>query len=696
MYRIGVDVGGTNTDAAILDVTTLDDPEKCVLASYKTPTTTDVTTGIQEAVAYVLRSSTVDTSRLLSVTIGTTHFINAFIEADARSLDRVAVVRLCGPFTRQIPPFSGFPLGLLRLLDGGTYYLDGGLEIDGREIAQLNEAQITETAQAIAAAGVQCVALVGVFSPLDHGEIHERRCRDVMMDAVPGLDVVCSRDIGPTGLLERENATIINAAILRTSRRVKECYKNAMERLNLDCQLYLSQNDGSVIDIEAASNFPIKTFASGPTNSVTGAAFLAGIKPLNDEAGQVIVVDVGGTSTDVCALLNSGFPRQASGFVELAGVRTAFSMPEVVSIGLGGGSIVDTRVDEIAVGPESVGASLQHEAMVFGGATLTATDVAVAHGHAKIGNPVLVKDVEKSVMERAYHDMAKKLERVVDHIKVSDAPVTALLVGGGAVLVPESLRGVQSYIRPVHYDAANAVGAAIGKISGEADVVQVLAGKDENKLVESVCKEAIESAVARGAHRDDVRIVDVQSTPLQYMSQPTLRIQARATGRLALPEHLQARQRRQTREIADEGKRHEKTTIPEALTPTTRPSLHIDLGHYRPDVRAGIWYVSEVDLELVATGCGVLGTGGGGSTYYEYLTALNALRSGTGRGRMRVISSKALNDRDTVAMAAWYGSPSVSNERIAGGTEIIDAIAATISVKGVAAFQALLCPEMCV
>jgi N-methylhydantoinase A/oxoprolinase/acetone carboxylase beta subunit len=109
LYRIGVDVGGTNMDAAILDVCAFDTPSCGVLASHKASTTKDITSGIESAIRAVLQDSQVDQSRVLSVTIGTTHFINALVEADARRLDRVSVVRLCGPFTRRIPPFSDFP-----------------------------------------------------------------------------------------------------------------------------------------------------------------------------------------------------------------------------------------------------------------------------------------------------------------------------------------------------------------------------------------------------------------------------------------------------------------------------------------------------------------------------------------------------------------------------------------------------------
>lgn len=103
-YRIGVDVGGTNTDAAILDVTATHTPSRGVRASSKTPTTADVTSGIQTVIGNVLTKSAVNRQDVLSVAIGTTHFVNAVVEADPRRLSKVAVVRLCGPFTRAVSP----------------------------------------------------------------------------------------------------------------------------------------------------------------------------------------------------------------------------------------------------------------------------------------------------------------------------------------------------------------------------------------------------------------------------------------------------------------------------------------------------------------------------------------------------------------------------------------------------------------
>lgn len=107
-YRIGVDVGGTNTDCAIIDVTATENPSRGVCASCKTPTTPDVTSGIYTAIINVLAKSQVNRKDVQSVAIGTTHFVNAVVEADPRRLSKVAVVRLCGPFTRAVSILCSF------------------------------------------------------------------------------------------------------------------------------------------------------------------------------------------------------------------------------------------------------------------------------------------------------------------------------------------------------------------------------------------------------------------------------------------------------------------------------------------------------------------------------------------------------------------------------------------------------------
>lgn len=178
------------------------------------------------------------------------------------------------------------------------------------------------------------------------------------------------------------------------------------------------------------------------------------------------MADIGGTTSDFAALSPSGFPRQASAAANIAGVRTAYSMPEVVSIGLGGGSLVhfEDGSSKVSVGPLSVGHRLLNEARCFGGDKLTATDIAVAKGYSDDSLPGWKADISSDLVDRASRDITVQLQRCVDTMKTSDLDVVLLLVGGGSIIQMEPLTNVRSCIRPPFYKVANAVGAAIAKV----------------------------------------------------------------------------------------------------------------------------------------------------------------------------------------------------------------------------------------
>ena len=163
-YRIGVDVGGTNTDAVVLDTLATDTPCREVLASQKTPTTPKVTDGIKASMKSILAQSKTDKTQIASLTIGTTHFINAIIEYDTRRLSKVAVIQLSKSYTREIPPFSDFPPGLAGITNGCYGFADGGLHIEGTEEAPLNEKQVVKQCSAIRERGIKSVVVYGVFA----------------------------------------------------------------------------------------------------------------------------------------------------------------------------------------------------------------------------------------------------------------------------------------------------------------------------------------------------------------------------------------------------------------------------------------------------------------------------------------------------------------------------------------------------
>jgi N-methylhydantoinase A/oxoprolinase/acetone carboxylase beta subunit len=512
MRRIGIDVGGTNTDAVLLE-------DGHVLHAVKTPTTENVTGGIVAALGKLTSHPGVARGTIDGVVIGTTHFVNAIVQG--RDLSRVAAIRIGLPASASLPPFCDWPEDLAQLVRGEIFMLEGGHEYDGREFMPFDEAGMRAAARRIRDSGLRSVAVAASFSPLDPS--HEERARAIITEACPEAHVTLSHELGRIGLLERENAALLNAALVDLARVTIAGFRDAIAASHIDAPLFITQNDGTVMSAEMAMALPVMSFASGATNSMRGAAFLSGVQ-------DAMVVDVGGTSSDV-GQLRRGFPREANSVVEIGEVRTLFRMPDLFSIGLGGGSIVTEN--PVSVGPQSVGYRLTEEALVFGGKTLTATDAAVAAGIVEIGDAKKAAGVPRDVA-RAVLDAAKaKLEDAIDRMKTEAGDVPLIAVGGGAFLVPDQLAGVSEVIRVEHGDCANAVGAAIAQISGETDQVYREMSRDD--AIAAAEAQAVARAVAAGADRATLQTVDVEDMPLAYLPGNALRVRVRVAGEMQRP-----------------------------------------------------------------------------------------------------------------------------------------------------------------
>jgi N-methylhydantoinase A/oxoprolinase/acetone carboxylase beta subunit len=276
-----------------------------------------------------------------------------------------------------------------------------------------------------------------------------------------------------------------------------------------------------MMQAETAAALPVMSFSSGATNSMRGAAFLSGLT-------DAMVIDVGGTTTDI-GQLRRGFPREANSVVEVGGVRTLFRMPDLLSIGLGGGSLVSA--DSLSVGPESLGYRLIEEGLVFGGNTMTATDIAVAAGLAKIGDKRAVVDLPRDFVQRALDLARAKIEDSVDRMKTDARELPLIAVGGGAFLVPDRLAGISQVIHVPHGDCANAVGAAIAQVSGETD--QIYRDLSREEAIAAAEAQARERAIVAGAERGTLQTVDVEDIPLAYLPGNALRVRVRVAGEMA-------------------------------------------------------------------------------------------------------------------------------------------------------------------
>ena len=510
MSRIGIDVGGTNTDAVLLE-------SGSVIHSVKTATTLDITAGILTALIELTRHPEVLLEAIDGVVIGTTHFVNAVLQR--RDLARVAAVRIGLPASASLPPFCDWPADLADCVSGEVFMLEGGHDYDGRPIVPFDETGMRCVARAIRRSGIRSVAVASIFSPLDPG--CEERARAILCEECPDADVTMSHHLGRIGLLERENAALLNAALIDLTRKTVASFVEAISVSGIAAPLFLTQNDGTVMQAEMATALPVMSFASGATNSMRGAAFLSGLS-------DAMVIDVGGTTTDV-GQLRRGFPREANSVVEVGGVRTLFRMPDLLSVGLGGGSLVET--DPIAVGPKSVGYRLISEGLVFGGDTLTATDVAVAAGVALIGDGRAVAHLRRDLVQRALDRARAIIEDSVDRMKTDSRELPLIAVGGAAFLVPHRVEGISHVIQVPYGDCANAVGAAIAQISGETD--QIYRDLSREEAITAAETQARDRAVSAGADRHTLRTVDIEDMPLAYLPGNTLRVRVRVAGEMA-------------------------------------------------------------------------------------------------------------------------------------------------------------------
>ena len=217
----------------------------------------------------------------------------------------------------------------------------------------------------------------------------------------------------------------------------------------------------------------------------------------------------------------------------LAAVRTNFRMPDVFSIGLGGGSLVKQAEDgSVTVGPQSVGYRITKEARVFGGDTLTTTDIAVSQGKANVGDADKVADVDAELAKTADAEIYLMLERAVERSRISPDPIPVIAVGGGSILMPDAL-GDLEVIRPENFAVANAVGAAIAQISGEVDRVFSL----EGGLTREAClaqaeEEATQNAIKAGAKADTIEVIEREDVPLAYLPGNATRIHVKVVGEM--------------------------------------------------------------------------------------------------------------------------------------------------------------------
>jgi N-methylhydantoinase A/oxoprolinase/acetone carboxylase beta subunit len=349
--RLGIAVGLTTTDAVVLDA------RARVRASGKGPIA-DASRGITAAIRRAVRSPEIEPSRIRAVMLGSA---DAARMLDRQALKRVAVVRIGSPLTHAVPPLATWPVDLRLAVTAGEIVVRGGADYDGQVAAELDEEAIVRFLAAVAGTA-DAVAITGVFS-IVAAEQELATARLVQRELGGGIPVSLSHEIGTLGLLERENATVLNAALVGAAEEVAVALDAALMAEQIDAEPYFVANDGTLMALGHALRFPVRTIGSGPASAMRGAAHLSG-------EGEAVVVVVGESATDVGLLVN-GFPLERTTPAEIAGVRASFRMPAFETLAIGERSPAALSDEEIAEAIDRVTAGRPSPPLVVvgGGAT---------------------------------------------------------------------------------------------------------------------------------------------------------------------------------------------------------------------------------------------------------------------------------------------------------------------------------------
>jgi len=510
--RIGVDVGDTHTDVVLM-------AGADIVYTHKTPAAGNAIDSALLAVDSILRNTRVQACEIDSVAIATTQLARAFRER--RDLARVGVLRFEFPAAPTAAPLEQWPADLIDCLDPVVDILPGGYELQGRPVARLDSGEVRFAVDSMHQRGIRSLALSCV-TPAMHPDV-EQRAASLLRLAFPDVHLTLASKIGRGGPIERENTAIVNASLVPMARATARALSRELWRLNLNAAVFICRNDGTLMDPAWMARFPVLTFASGAAHSLRGAAHLSG-------RTHACVVDIGGTTTHVGEVKN-GFLREASTSTVLDGVRVSFNRPELHVLRMGGASIVRRGADgTVRVGPECV-PDLMTDALVFGGDRVTATDIAVAAGIARIGDRSRAAWLPPGLVKDALEVLRRQVDGALAAIRPADSLLPIVLSGGGTSVLPRSPDPTSQTTTPTHHAVAGAVGAATGLVSGEVDRVYSYKKLSRAEALEKARNGAVRAAVEAGAVRKTVEVREITETPIGNGTGTSVRVRVRAVGR---------------------------------------------------------------------------------------------------------------------------------------------------------------------
>jgi N-methylhydantoinase A len=493
---LGIDVGGTHTDAVLIENLTVTQKAK-VLTDNK-----NIVKSLLKVTKTLFKDR--DPQNLRRVVLSTTISTNAIVQ---NKIGRVGMVLIDGP---------GLSRSLLKINED-THFITGYINHRGLEAAPIDSREIAGVVKTFKNEGILHAGVVGKFSSRNpQQEIAVRDNFDGHMKHIS----MGHRLSGHLNFPRRIATTYLNEAIWDIYNDFVSQVVDFVRELNITAPIYILKADGGTFDIRQSAEYPVETILSGPAASIMGILSLADIK--ND----AVALDIGGTTTDI-AVFADAVPLLEPFGVQIDRYKTLIRGLRTKSIGIGGDSRVKLEGGKLVIGPEREG-----PAAAFGGTDPTPTDATILMGLTDIGDKSkaeaavaeIAKKWNRSVAETAkaiYEDTCQQIAGQVTELirKINDKPVYTIhellegkkllpkvlyVVGGPAgTLAPRlgELLGCPVQIPP-HAEVANAIGAALARTTAE---LTLLADTERKTLV--IAEEGIQMTIpARFSKEDAIRI----------------------------------------------------------------------------------------------------------------------------------------------------------------------------------------------
>ncbi len=324
-YGLGIDTGGTFTDAVIVD---LDDYS--VVAKKKSPTThQDLSIGLYNSVDAVFRSTDIRPSDISLVGISTTLATNSILEGSGGEVGLILI--------------GWNPMEPVNFGEKKQVIIKGGCDSKGRQIAAMSKDEVLAALDSMKGE-VDAIAISGLFANMNPSQ--EKKVKE-LASSYTGLPTVAGHELSAVlGIDTRAETAVLNAKLIPAVKKFFDDVEATFRKKGIDAPIMAYKGDGSVMTLDQARLYPVETILSGPAASSMGGKILSGYE-------DCVIVDIGGTSTDI-AIMEGGFPQIQFNGASVGRWRTRVKAVDMYTVALGGDSRIRLDGNKVLIGPERV------------------------------------------------------------------------------------------------------------------------------------------------------------------------------------------------------------------------------------------------------------------------------------------------------------------------------------------------------